>query len=113
MLLHVDNRKFIVKPTGAEIGGIKARFTKSASIKDMTVEQIAAALTAGKTVQPGVTPFSESSRAAGKKGTVKEDFAKQTLFMIDIDNKRTDIPFETPAHVVAVLAKYNLELAFM
>ena len=62
MLLHIDNTKFKVKPTGQEIGGIKARFTKSASIKDMTVQQIAACLTAGKTIQPGVTPFSEESR---------------------------------------------------
>lgn len=60
MLLHVDNTKFKVKPTGREIGGIKARFTKSASIKDMDAKQIAAALTAGKTVQPGVTPYSPS-----------------------------------------------------
>jgi hypothetical protein len=59
MLLHIDNVKYKVKPTGKEIGGIKARFTNSASIKEMTVKQIAAALAAGKTVQPGVTPFSE------------------------------------------------------
>ena len=51
MLLHVDTVKFKVKPTGQEIGGIKARFTKSASIKDMSAKQIAAALIAGKTVR--------------------------------------------------------------
>lgn len=27
MLLHVDSIKYKVKPTGQEIGGIKARFT--------------------------------------------------------------------------------------
>ena len=113
MLLHVDNTKFKVKPTGAEIGGIKAHFTKSASIKDMTAEQIAAALTAGKTVQPGVTPFSESSRAAGKKGTVKEDFTRQTLFMNDIDNKTPGVDVETPESVAALLAEHNLTAAFM
>lgn len=113
MLLHEDNTKFKVKPTGAEIGAIKARFTKSASIKDVTVEQLAAALTAGKTVQPGVTMFSEKSRAAGKKGTVKEDFTRQLVFMDDIDNKRTDVPLETPAHVAEVLAEHNLQAAFM
>ena len=113
MLLHVDNTQFKVKPTGAEIGAIKARFTKSASIKDVTVEQLAAALTAGKTVQPGVTMFSEKSRAAGKKGTVKEDFTRQLVFMDDIDNKRTDVPFENPAHVAEVLAEHNLQAAFM
>ena len=50
MLLHIDRVKFKVKPTGAEIGGIKSRFTKSASIKDMTAKQLADCLTAGQTV---------------------------------------------------------------
>ena len=113
MLLHVDGKKFKIKPTGIEIGGIKARFTKAESVKDLTVKQIAAALTAGKTIQPGVTPFSEASRAAEKKGTVKEDFTRQTAFLDDIDNKRKDVPIETPAHVAEVLAVYNLKAAFM
>ncbi|WP_274941775.1 phage/plasmid primase, P4 family [Chordicoccus furentiruminis] len=113
MLLHVDRYKFNIKPERGEIGGIKSRFTKSASIKDMNVKQIAAALTAGKTIQPGVCPFSERSRAAGKNGTVKEDFARQTIFLDDIDNKRTDVPIETPAHVAEVLAAHNLKAAFM
>ena len=113
MLLHVDSRNFKVKPTGGEIGGIKARFTKSASVKDMTVKQIAASLTAGKTIQPGVCPFSERSRAAGKNGTVKEDFTRQTIFLDDIDNKRGDVPIETPAHVAEVLAAHGLKAAFM
>lgn len=113
MLIHVDGTKFKVKPSGVEIGGIKSRFTKSASIKEMTVKQIANSLTAGKTVQPGVTPFSERSRNSGKKGTVKEDFTRQTVFMNDIDNKRTDVPIETPAHVAEVLTAHNLKAAFM
>lgn len=113
MLLHVDNTKFKVKPTGREIGGIKARFTKSASIKDMDAKQIAAALTAGKTVQPGVTPYSEDSRRKGRKGSCKEDFTRQTLFMNDIDDKKKDIPQETPAHIAEQLAKHNLKAAFM
>ena len=113
MLIHIDRTKFLVKPSGSEIGGIKSRFTKSASIKDATIKQIAESLTAGKTVQPGVTPFSEQSRASGAKGTVKEDFARQTVFMNDIDNKRKDIPIETPAHIAEVLSAYNLKVAFM
>ena len=35
MLLHVDRKKFNIKPTGPEIGGIKARFTKAESVKDL------------------------------------------------------------------------------
>ena len=113
MLLHIDSIKYKVKPTGQEIGGIKARFTKSASIKDMTVKQIAEALTAGKTIQPGVCPFSERSRKAGKKGTCKEDWERQTIFLSDIDNENEAAPQETPAHIAELLAAHNLKPAFM
>ena len=113
MLIHVDNTKFTAKPTGVEIGGIKARFTNPESIRDLTVKQIAGALASGRTIQPGVTPFSETSQAAGRKGTVKEDFTSQTIFMVDIDNKRADAPPETPAHAAETLAAHNLKAAFM
>ena len=113
MRIHVDSREFVTKPTGPQIGGIKARITKEESIKDLSIEQIAEALTAGRTVQPGVTPFSEKSKAEKRKGTVKEDFAEQTIFMIDIDNKRDDVPPETSEHVVEVLSTHNLKAAFM
>lgn len=113
MRVHVDNIKFKSKPTGLEIGGIKARFTKAESIRNLTIEQIAEALVAGRTIQPGVTPFSEESKAIERKGTVKEDFIEQSVFMIDIDNKRTDVPQETPAHVAKVLADHGLKAAFM
>ena len=113
MLLHVDTQKFKVKPTGSEIGGIKTRFTKSASIKDVTMKQLADSLTAGRTVQPGVTPFSEESRRKGYKGTNDADFARQTVFMNDIDNKNVDAPQESPEHIAALLARHNLKAAFM
>ena len=113
MLLHVDKRKFTEKPSGAEVAGIKARFTNSKYTCDLSAEEIADALTAGKTIQPGLTPFSETSRARGRKGTVKGDFSEQTLFMVDIDNKRTGVPIETPEHVVEVLKSHNLNAAFM
>ena len=113
MLLHVDGVKYKIKPTDSEIGKLKVRFTQARTVKDLTAEQIAACLTAGRTVQPGVTPYSEETRKKGNKGTVKEDFTRQTLFMDDIDNKHTDIPLETPAHVAEVLAAHNLKAAFM
>ena len=113
MLLHVDAVKYKCKPTKAEIGGIKKRFTKSASIKDLTVKQIADCLTAGRTIQPGVTPFSAKSSAKGYKGTNADDFSLQTIFMDDIDNENEDASKETPEHVAAVLAEHNLKPAFM
>ena len=113
MLLHVDQTKFKSKPSGSKIGGIKRRLTSQNSIKDLTTQEIATVLVSGMTIQPGVTPFSDESRAIGRKGTVKEDFTEQTLFMVDIDNKRTDIPLETPEHAAGILAMHNLHAAFM
>ena len=113
MLLHVDQIKFKSKPTGSEIGGIKHRLTRLDSIKDLTIKEISIALASGQTIQPGVTPFSDESRLMGRKGTVKEDFTEQTLFMVDIDNKRTDILPETPEHAAGILAMHNLRAAFM
>lgn len=113
MRLHVDNIAYQRKAEGTEIGGIKSRFTNPASIKDITVRQLAKCITDGRTVQPGVCPFSERSRATGKKGTVKEDFTEQTVFMNDIDNKIPGIEMETPGSVAAGLAEYGLTAAFM
>lgn len=113
MLIHIDSRKFKIKPTGAEIGGIKGRFKNAASVKDMTVKQIADALTAGQTIEPGVCPFSEESAKKGKKGTCKEDFARQTIFFNDIDNENENAPKETPEHIAQILAENNLKAVFM
>lgn len=113
MLLHVDGVKYKIKPTDSEIGKLKVRFAQARTVKDLTAEQIAACLTAGRTVQPGVCPYSEETQKKGKKGTVKEDFTRQTVFMDDIDNKTLDVEIETPAHVAEVLAAHNLKAAFM
>ncbi len=112
MLIHVDSFQFTKKPAGNEIGGIKARFTKKGSMQDLSVNEIAERLQAGQTIQPGVTPFSERNRQKGKTGTCDDDFQQQTLFMTDIDNKRKDVPKETPTHAKEVLGQYNLRLAF-
>ena len=112
MRVQIDGVKFGTKPTGRQIGGIKSRLTDHRTIKDLTARRIAAALASGHTVQPGVCPFSEESRAKGNSGTVKEDFTEQTLFMNDHDNKKKDFPIETPAGVAETLAGYGVEIAF-
>ena len=112
MRVQIDRVKFTRKPAGQEIGGIKSRMACRAAIKDLTAREIAAALAAGQTVQPGVTPFSGESRKRGCKGTVDADFTEQSLFMNDHDNKRADAPKETPAFVAETLARYGLAVAF-
>ena len=112
MKVHVDSRIYKRKPSKSAVSGIKKKFTDPESIQDLTVSEIAAALLEGRTVQPGVTPFSEESRAKGKNGTVADDFQEQTIFMVDIDNKHEDLPIETPEHAVKALLAYNLPVAF-
>lgn len=112
MLLHVDDTGFEKKPTSTEIAAIKRHFTDLSSIKDLTIQQIVSALIAGQTVQPGVTPFSEKSRAEGRKGTVKEDFTRQSLFMVDVDNDLAGFERETPESVARMLAAHNLKVSF-
>ena len=80
MLLHIDRVKFKVKPTGAEIGGIKSRFTKSASIKDMTAKQLADCLTAGQTVQPGCLPFFRKQPYKGLQRHKRRRFCEADCF---------------------------------
>ena len=89
MLLHVDNVKFKVKPTKAEIGAIKCRFAKSASIREMSVKQVADCLIAGRTVQPGVTPYTDSTKAKGYKGTSDDDFTQQVDCQASATPKKT------------------------
>ena len=113
MRLHIDNKDFKRKPKGAEIGGIKSRLTDRFSVQDIDALGAASYLYLGRTIQPAVTPFSEKSKAAGHKGTVADDFEEQTLFMIDVDNKRTDIPRETPVNASKALSGRNLSVSFI
>lgn len=69
MQVQLDNVSFAVKPSGPEIGGIKARLSSMSSVVDLTAQQIAEALITGNTIQPGVCPLSVDSRAAGRIGT--------------------------------------------
>ena len=119
MLIHVDTKKFKVKPSKGEIGGIKHRLANPDTIQDVSVREVAAFLTAGQTIQPGVTPFSERSRKEAEKtgakspGTKAQDFTEQTLFMIDIDNDKDGINPLTPKDAAERLREYGLEAAFM
>ena len=112
MRVQIDGIQFHKKPVKQQIGGIKARLTNHSTIQDMPARDIAAALVSWQTVQPGVTPFSEESRKKGYKGTNDDDFSEQTLFMNDHDNKKKDIPKDTPESVQKTLSLFGLPLSF-
>ena len=94
--LHVDTRRFPAKPTRKEIGSIKCRMASPESILELTAEQIADRVVEGMSIEPGVCPLSEGSRNNGKKATVKEDFTRQEMFLIDIYNDVAGEPQDTP-----------------
>lgn len=100
------------KPQKSDIDKIKTRLINPNTILDLSAEEILSLLEQGHTIQPGVMPFSEDSSKKGKAGTCADDFKQQTLFMLDHDNKRSDIPKDTPACVAEVLALHNLKMAF-
>ena len=52
MLVHINNRRFTMKPSQPEVRELKWDFTDPASIVDLTIEQIAECLISGKTIQP-------------------------------------------------------------
>lgn len=113
MRVHADRLSYKKKPGSKAVGGIKYRFTEPESIKELSTEQIAKELTKGKTIQPGITPFSERNRKKGKKGTCDDDFEGQQAFLTDIDNKRADIPHESPQTALEKLKSHGITPAFM
>lgn len=114
ILLHVDPVTYHHKPTMKnEIGKIKIRMANPSNIQEMTVEEIAQALQEGRTIQPGVCPLSETSIRNGAKGTKKDDFTSQQIFLTDIDNENPNAPQETPEHLEVVLKENGLKAAFM
>ena len=111
--IHADSRKYVVKPARKEIGSIKRRMAQSGSIMDLTIKQIADRILAGMTIEPGVCPLSDESQDKGRKGTVKEDFTQQQMFLIDIDNDVEGESQETPEGISSSLTEHGLKPSFM
>ena len=111
--IHADSRKYVVKPTRKEIGSIKRSMAQSKTIMDLTVKQIADRILAGMTIEPGVCPLSDESQDKGRKGTVKEDFTQQQMFLIDIDNDAEGEAQETPEGILNALTENSLKPSFM
>lgn len=69
-----DEFEFSEKPKGYEVGGIKNRINEN-QFKGYTLDEIKQNIVLGKTTIP-----------SGIKGSAKENFKGQQLYMIDIDN---------------------------
>lgn len=100
----LDSVAYTSKPDGSEAAKIKNRFKAKENEDELTIAELANALTAGYTVTPAVC-----------KGT-KDTWEMQMVFMVDIDNKDLlpdDENYMTPATAIAIGAEVGCLPCFM
>ncbi|MCL2410534.1 MAG: phage/plasmid primase, P4 family [Treponema sp.] len=84
------------------IGGIVNRMKCDKRLLSMSAESLSRAVTQGY-----------SFTAAALKGTTAKDFVSQSLAVLDIDNKRDDIPVTTVEAAIQTLEAYGIKYSFM
>ncbi len=100
--LHIDKIGYKDKKLAQkEVGIIKVRLQGKSPPVEVPLEVLVEELQKGKSVSPSVM-----------KGTKEKDFIEQQVFMVDIDNKRTDIPILTVEEALSICEKNHLPLAF-
>lgn len=100
--LHIDSKGYKDKKIAEkEFGIIKNRVQRDSSSVAVTLKELIDAVEKGKAVSPTVM-----------KGTKAKDFVEQQVFMVDIDNKKTDIPILTVEKAISICEKNHLPLAF-
>lgn len=98
--IHIDKIGYNEKPK-KKAREIKPRLQKPSTVVEVSLKELIEKLQEGKTVSPAVM-----------KGTKAEDFIEQQVFMVDIDNKKTDIPILTVEEAISICEKNCLPLAF-
>lgn len=100
--LHIDKIGYKDKELAKkEFSIIKNRVQRDSPPIEVTLQELIEAIQQGKAVSPAVM-----------KGTKEKDFIEQQVFMVDIDNKRTDIPILTVKEALSICEKNHLPLAF-
>ena len=95
----MEEEKF--KLAKKEFGIIKNRVQQDSPPVEVPLKVVVEKLQEGKSVSPTVM-----------KGTKEKDFVEQQVFMVDIDNKKTDIPILTVEKAISICEKNHLPLAF-
>lgn len=95
--LHIDPRGVNEKPTEREWGRISKRVLDQASIKEVTVQQLAQKIRTGHTICPAVLD-----------GTKAADWREQQVFMVDIDNADKGRPLLTQEQALSICEEYGL-----
>lgn len=99
--LHIDKKGCKEKPTNDDMTIIKNRVQRDSLPVEVTLQELIDAVEKGKSISPAVM-----------KGTKAVDFVEQQVFMVDIDNKKTDIPILTVEKAISICEKNHLPLAF-
>lgn len=100
--LHIDTIGYKDKKlANKDFGLIRNRLQRDSPPVEVTIAELLEAIQQGKTISPAVM-----------KGTKAEDFVEQQVFMVDIDNKNTDIPLLTVEEALSICKKNCLTLAF-
>lgn len=100
--LHIDKIGYKEKESAKkEFDRIKNRVQRDSFPVEITLQELKKAIEEGKSISTTVM-----------KGTKVEDFVEQQIFMVDIDNKKTDIPFLTVEEAISICEKNDLHIAF-
>lgn len=100
--LHIDNISYKDKEIAKrDFDKIKVRTQKYYPSTEVTLQELKEIVQKGKSVSPAVM-----------SGTTKADFLQQQIFMVDIDNKKTDIPILTVEEALDICKKKHLPPAF-
>lgn len=102
--LHIDTVKYKNKEFSKneeEMQKLKYRLQGDSPPVEVTLKELVEAVQEGKAVSPAVM-----------KGTKAKDFEEQQVFMVDIDNKKKDIPILTVEKAIYICEKNHLPLAF-
>jgi len=85
--MSIDSQQFSQKPSGGEIGGIKARLATNPP-REYSIKEVMMASNAGKTVCPAVVVPAENKN--GNLSHNENGWQSQQMFFVDIDNSIPD-----------------------
>ena len=100
---NVDDKSYKSKATaGKATGGIVNRTKSAERISEVTATSLSELVTAGY-----------SFTTAALNGTKEENFISQQLAVLDIDNKRTDVPIATVKDAISLLESHDIHYSFI
>ena len=102
MLIHIDTKGYTEKPK-EHISIIKPRLQGANTIKDTDLETLIKYIQRGYSISPAVMDC---------KGCKSDNWKVQRLFMVDIDNDKSDKPVLSVSNALEVCNRYNLPPVF-